>query len=230
VTTGSDDSVDKTALIVKISEANAAKYSVIIAANAGQAPLGSKWAAQAQVDALQAAITAAENAATPDQAAVVAATAALNAAITAFNNAVSANGLGSQSTGFTQAQFEALKAIAAATKTGVLASADGKDVPATSFWVTQAVMNTFDAAITAANGVTTFTDAAYQALFSALNTFNKAKQFGSKSNSEGGSSGAITFAGIASQYDGQYAIFRSSSNTPPTGGGDTLIDNMKCLP
>jgi uncharacterized protein (DUF2147 family) len=317
---------DKTPLIVKINEANTAKYSVTIAETAGQAPQGSKWATQEQVNALQAAITAAGSAATPDQAAVTAATAALDAAITTFNSDVNANGPGSQSTGFTQAQFNALKETAKAAKAGVVASVDGNDVPATGFWVTQAVMNTFNAAIDAE-----FSDSAYIALSSALTVFNAMKKSGTavaggndvfegtwvsadnfirieasngsfkqylvsgsiefvrgtytflgntatviiievnsfiydgtdvwlawaklpddvkkmvgsetqripitgntftaagysftKQTGDAGSSGdgAITFTGIDSQYNGQYATFRSSSSTPPTGGGDTLI-------
>jgi uncharacterized protein YjdB len=36
--------------------------------------------------------------------------------------------------------------------------------------------------------------------------------------SGGSTPGSITFTGIDSKYNGQYATFRSSGNTPPTGG------------
>jgi hypothetical protein len=43
-----------------------------------------------------------------------------------------------------------------------------------------------------------------------------------QSDDDDDGAGKITFTGIASQYNGQYATFRSSGNTPPTGG-DYLI-------
>jgi hypothetical protein len=324
----SDGPVDKTALIIKINEANAAKYNVIVAEDATKAPEKSKWATPAQMGALQEAIAEAENAILSDNDAVAAAVTKLNAAIAIFNAAVTVNGLGSQTSGYTPAQFNELRVIATAAKAGVVISVDGKDVPVTSMWVTQAAMTVFDAAIAAAD--TTVSDMAYQALLSALNTFNAAKNPGSKSGSGddafagtwisednfirldasngsfrgylvsggkevvrgtytvsgnavaskitqiniaapgdadawvswanfsdeqkaaigggetqqltisgnaivvnnnilikqtgtgGGGNGAITFTGIASQYNGQYAIFYSSSSTPPAGG-DVLI-------
>jgi hypothetical protein len=39
----------------------------------------------------------------------------------------------------------------------------------------------------------------------------------------GGGGSGVTFTGIDSQYNGQYAVFRSSSSTPPTGAGDYLL-------
>jgi hypothetical protein len=176
---GSADPVNTDALSAKITNAETARDSVIIAANAGEAAQGAKWATQAQFDALNTAITAAKTARTEatTQSAVDTAVSTLNSAITTFNGAVSGNGAGTKTTGFSQAALDALKVTANAAKTGVTPSTNGDDVPPTGTWVTQTALETLNNAITAASSPPTI-DSAYLSLQSALTAFNNAKQPG----------------------------------------------------
>jgi hypothetical protein len=173
-------SVDVTALAAKITEAGNAKNSVIVAADASGAAEGLSWATQAQVDTLQAAINAATDAknAMTDQSTVDAAVSTLNNAIISFSSTVSSNGVGTKTSGFSQAEFDALKASATTAKTGAVVAESDDDAPPAVYWVTQTVMDALESAITTASSAT-LSDDAYKALLSALQTFNAAKKLGS---------------------------------------------------
>jgi hypothetical protein len=167
---------DISALTAKITEAEIAMASAIVAANATGVANGERWATNEQAAALNTAIAAAKNAgAAIDQATVDAAVIALNTALTTFNNAVSGNPPGEKTSDFTQKEFDNLKARATTAIAGVTVSANGDDVPPSDKWVTQAVKDAMDSAITAA---TALSDAAYLALSGALTTFNAAQQPG----------------------------------------------------
>ena len=88
---------DKQPLFTAIGNADTARAGVVIAANSGEAPLGSAWVTQAQWDALEAVytaslVTANEPGAAKNQ--VDEARTNLLNAVTTFNAAKSANGLG----------------------------------------------------------------------------------------------------------------------------------------
>jgi hypothetical protein len=165
------------ALTSKITNAQDTWESAIVAASSGSVAIDENWATEAQVAELNTAIAAARSALTAiDQSVVDAAMSALNTALTAFNSAVAENGPGTKTSGFTPEEFNRLKNRAAAAKARVTAAANGDDVPPSDTWVTQAVLDTFESAITAAAALS---DSVYLALSSAVKTFNSAKQPGS---------------------------------------------------
>jgi hypothetical protein len=179
----------KSALIVsalnkKIAEAENEKAKVIVAEKAGDVPDGAAWAKATQVDALTTAIEAAESAknTAATEADVTTAVNNLDAAIDTFKNAVTGNGSGSKTTGFSQDDFADLIAKANTAKTGVRISTDGDDIPPTEFWVTQSVLDTLEAAISAASGTAAPEDQDYLTLNTALSVFNRAKQTGTVPN------------------------------------------------
>jgi hypothetical protein len=114
--------IDKTALNAAITNANAAKVDVEIAATQNEAPNGSVWVTQAQLDALDTAYQAAANAATKK--AVEEATTALTAAISTFNSAKTSNGLGTAVNGVTITGIGAIYNNGATVRVGVAASKD----------------------------------------------------------------------------------------------------------
>jgi hypothetical protein len=116
------DNMTMTALNAAITNANAAKVDVEIAANSSQAPSGSAWVTQAQLDALNMAYQAAANAATKK--AVGEATTALNDAISDFNNAKDDNGPGTAVNGVTITGIGAIYNNATTVRVGVAASKD----------------------------------------------------------------------------------------------------------
>jgi hypothetical protein len=174
------DPVDKTALAAKIAEAEQAKAGVLTGASAEEMAAGVKYVSQAAMDTFVAAIEAARvvnnnGAATAEQAA--SAVEALTSAIAAFNSTVKTDG--TKSTGFSEAELTVLIAIATTAKTGVVISADGTDQPSSVYWVSQAAMDTFNAAIDAARTTADAgRDAAYTALAAAIIAFNNAKRAG----------------------------------------------------
>jgi hypothetical protein len=143
----------------------------------------------------------------------------LASAMVAFSGQIKTDG--TKSGGYTAAELTTRINFAKAAKEGIVSSADGTDVNSNVLWVTPAALTAFNNAITAAEGATDANrDAQYNALNAAINTFNAAKSYGTRTSANGGS---ITFTGIGSQYNGQYASFRSSGSTEPTGGGDYLL-------
>jgi hypothetical protein len=160
-------------LDAKITEAETARDSVVVAADAAGAAKGAKWATQEEVNILQAAITAAQAPVT-SPGAVTSAVNTLNIVLSTFTSTISSRS-GTKETGFTQANFDTLKTNANAAK-AVATSSNGNDVPPTASWVTSQTMNDLEAAIGAAPS--TVNDSAYLALSTALIAFNTAKQPG----------------------------------------------------
>jgi uncharacterized repeat protein (TIGR02543 family) len=223
-----DDEADKTTLYTAITLAGTAQAGVAVSVDGADVAVNAKWVTAVAKDVFAAALDSAQKVAgdaSATQAQANKATSALTAAIKAFNGAKQG---GTKAAGFTQSDFDTLKADATAAKVGVLASADGSGVPVTDIWVTETVMEAFSAAIAAANGVTAVNDTAYLDLSNALSVFNAAKRPGNGNGGKGASVIAIT--GIGSQYNGQYASFRSSGNTDPAGGiyllGSTSSDRI----
>jgi hypothetical protein len=182
---------DTTALAAAIEAAKTARDSVRAVAEgegAADVPLGLRWASPEQINALTTKILAAETAkaGATTQAVVDAAVSALNTAVGLFNAAVDGNGTGTSITGLTEVEFEALiaqaeaAAEAAEAGEGVTISTDGKDVPPSGFWITQAALAALNTAITTAKeaSFSPETPEAYTNLAAALEVFGVAKQEG----------------------------------------------------
>jgi formylglycine-generating enzyme required for sulfatase activity len=178
------------ALTAAINAANAAKTGVAASADGADVSADALWATPAAFAALNTAIGAAETAAQNPNAAQTelnAAASALQEATEAFNAAKSA---GTKPPPADPADKTALNnaiAVANAAKTGVELSADGTDVLADAYWVSQIVLDTFNQAIgaaetTAQNPAATQAeaDAAATALTQAASAFNAAKRRGTK--------------------------------------------------
>jgi hypothetical protein len=181
--------VTKGALTAKISDATTAKASAVVHTVATGVDTGTSWVTQAEMTALESAISAAQavannNDATQEQ--VDAAVTTLNTAITTFNTAKKAGtkevGTGANKTALTTKIGEANTA-----KGTAVVNTAAANVPTGTKWVTQAVMTTFEGAITAAQTVANNAsatqaqvDAAVTTLTSAITTFTNAKQDGTK--------------------------------------------------
>jgi formylglycine-generating enzyme required for sulfatase activity len=179
--------VDKTALNAALAAAHAAKIGVAVSTDGSDIGTTAQWATQAAFAAFNGAIAAAETAAQntiADQTEIAAAAAALTEATATFNAAKQA---GTKPPPANKTALEAALAGAHAAKTGVAVSEDGSDVPADTFRVTQAVLDTFNAAIAAAETVSlnpaatqAEADAATAALAQAIAAFNAAKRKGTQ--------------------------------------------------
>jgi hypothetical protein len=147
--------VNKTALNTAIGEADAAKSGVAIETAAANVPLGIKWVTQAEMNALTDAISAAEvvkNNTAATQTEVDSAVTTLGNAVTTFNNAkktgTNADLIVADKTALNAAIVQAKDA-----RNSVAISVDGTDKAPGTKWVTQDVLDTFNAAITAAETV-----------------------------------------------------------------------------
>ncbi|MDR0643465.1 MAG: hypothetical protein LBG05_00925 [Treponema sp.] len=187
--------VDTSALTAGIAAANTAKAGVVVGEKATVAA-GLKYVSHDAMTVFDAAIATAEavkNKDSASQAEVDAAVQTLSAAVAAFTAAVKTDG--EKTSGFSASELTALIETASAAKAGVVISTDGTDQPSSVYWVTQAVEDAFNAAVTAAQSATDADrDATYSALVNAINTFNAAKQAGSKANT-------VTITGL-SDYNG----------------------------
>jgi hypothetical protein len=205
---GTRPATDKTALTGAIAAANAAKTGIVVDADGGNVPVGTSWVTQDTMDALNAAIRTAEGIAAragASQADVDAAMEPLTAATAAFNAAKQAG----TKTGAETADKTALSgAIAAANdaKTSVVVNTAAGNVPAGTFWVTQAEITALNAAIAAAEGIAVKAgasqaevDAAASPLTAAIAAFNAAKKAGTKTAAADKTAlnGAITAANAA---------------------------------
>ncbi|MDR2541867.1 MAG: FIVAR domain-containing protein [Treponema sp.] len=180
-TAGSAPPVNYVTLNARIAEAEFLRDSVVVNTDAENVAQGMFWVTAGDLATFEAAITTAINARTAaTQGAVNAAVTALEAAITAFDNATTE---GSKTSGFTEDELIALIAIAEAAKEGIETSDEnGDDVPPSIFWVTAGDLAAFETAISDADDVlgSGDYDGAYQALVTALNNFNDAKELGTE--------------------------------------------------
>jgi hypothetical protein len=212
--------VDKSALATKITQAEAAKAGVLIASKTTVAQ-GVKYTGQAAMDTFNAAITAAKavhsnGSATKTQ--VDSAVQTLGDAITAFNAGVKTDG--EKSSGFTADELTALITSAKGAKQGVEVSTNGADKPSSVYWITQAGLAAFNAAITAAEAATdTNRDAQYIALASALGAFNAAKQPGTKAKT-------LTVTGLSAPSGARmYVSLYATYDAAQAGGANTAWGN-----
>jgi hypothetical protein len=170
-------------LIAKIADANAAKQGVVVDTAAVNVDAGTYWVTQAAMTALTNAISAAGQVrdATPNQTAIDSAVTTLSNAITTFTNALQAGAKTELNTSALTAKI----AEANAAKAGIVIDTAATNVAKGTYWVTQAVITTFNTAISAAQtalGATTqaAVDEAVTVLNTAITTFNSAKTEGSK--------------------------------------------------
>ena len=204
---------DKTSLTEAISAANEAKDGVETSTNGADVVSDAYWVTAEEKSAYTEAVAAAQavlndNGAT--QAEVDAAVNALGTATTTFSAAKKAGLLATEAS--KTALGSAITAANAA-KTGVETSTNGSDISVSKKWVTTEVMNTFTAAISAAQAVYNSASAAEvevsgatSTLTAATTTFNEAKADGLYS------SVAVTFSQIT--QDGE---FNSSVRTVTNG-------------
>jgi len=176
---------DKAALNTAITAANSNKSTAIVSLDGSDVDSDDYWVTEAVMNAYINAIAAAQavvDDAGASQTEIDAAVTNLQTATTTFNNAKSA--------GTNPVDKTALDtAITAANnnKTSVTVSADGSDVLAENYWVTEAVMNAYTNAIAAAQAVADNADAtqaqvdtAVINLQTATTTFNNAKAAGTQ--------------------------------------------------
>jgi hypothetical protein len=179
--------VDKRELTAKIVDANAAKTGVVVHTAAANVNTGTYWVTQTEMDTFNAAIGAAESAmSATTQAAVDTAVTNLTAAITTFNSAKK-QGTRTTNPGVNTDALTEKIGEANAAKTGVEVDTAASNVAQGTFWVTQTVMDTFDAAIDAAETALSATtqpavDAAVSTLNTAILTFTNAKAMGTKTS------------------------------------------------
>jgi hypothetical protein len=177
--------VTKASLESAIAAAEAEKALVTVSVDGSDVAGGKDWVTQGVMDAFTAAIAAAKavkDSGTATQAEVDAALAALNAARTTFKDTKAP---GNKTSGFTVAELVELVTAANSVKAGVETSVDGSDKPPSVQWVTAAVMNALNTAITDAEAITEASpqsdkDARYTALNTAKNDFAAAKSPGTK--------------------------------------------------
>jgi hypothetical protein len=221
--------VDKSALTAGIASAEKAKAGVVIGTKATVAA-GLAYVSQAAWDALDAAIataTAVQNNSGATQDAVNAAVQTLSAAVTTFTGAIKTDG--EKTSGFDATELTALIASAKSAKTGVQISADGADLSASVFWVTQAAMDAFDTAITTAESATG--DTAYTALVSAINAFKNAQQAGKKAKTVTvtGLSADVSMIGVVlsetQKLTGDYATQTQGTTVENGSATDSLYTN-----
>jgi tetratricopeptide (TPR) repeat protein len=177
--------VSKTVLIQQITAAETAVQAIKVDTAAENVPQGVSWVTQAVKTAYETAITAAKT--VKDKA---------DASETEIDSAMAA--LKTATDTFKAAQQTGTKAVSKDDLTGEITAAedamqeiivaeDGETVSLEDFWVTQAVKDAYEAAITAAKTVANKADATQAELNTALTdllqateTFNSARQAGAK--------------------------------------------------
>ncbi|MDR1126692.1 MAG: FIVAR domain-containing protein [Treponema sp.] len=192
-------SADKTALTTAITTANSAKSGITVGASADAVASGVRFVTQTVMDALDAAIATAEAIAQK----AGATQAEVDAQVTVLNNAVSTFNAAKQ-TGAKAVDKSALTgAITAAdgAKSGINVAASADEVPLGIAFVTQAVMDALNAAITAAEAIAqkagatqAEVDAQVIVLNSAVTTFNAAKGTGTNETIQSANKTALTGA------------------------------------
>jgi hypothetical protein len=222
ITEPGEETVNKYSLIAAISAAYTAREGVGVDTAEENVPTGAKWVTQDEMTALKNAITAAEtvkNNANATQTAVNDAVTALNIATTTFTNAIK-TGTNDTIETANKSSFNTLITAANTTKSSFVVSVDGTDQIPSTLWVTQADLDTFNAAITAAETVSfkasatqAEVDAAITALTTAISTFTAAAKYGTKNDPNAADktllSAAITEANTAknsaviSTFDGK---------------------------
>jgi hypothetical protein len=180
---------DKTALDTAISEANSAKSGVTIDTDAANVLVGSKWVTQEEMTALTDAISTAEtvkNNAAATQTEVNSAVTTLDNAVSAFN-AAKQDGTNTSIVSADKTALETAIGRANTAKADVVINTDAANVSVGTKWVTQTDLDTFNMAITAAEGVKnkvaatqTEVNSAVTTLDNAVSVFNDAKQDGTK--------------------------------------------------
>ena len=185
--------VDKTALALKITEADTAKEGVKTSTNGEDIPEAEKWVTTAVMNTLNTALTTAKNANTNTNATQAQVDNALKSLTTALGNFKPADG--KKKGGGTTADKTALKAKIKDAKDlleelEVIAATNGSDVYNTEYWISFEDKDTFDGAIGEAEEVDknaaaaqSAVDAAVTALNKAMTDANAAKKLGSKPDS-----------------------------------------------
>ncbi|GHV96674.1 hypothetical protein AGMMS50293_29940 [Spirochaetia bacterium] len=174
------------ALQASIDAANTAKEGVAVNTLAANVPLGTQWVTQAEMGALTIKITAAETArdSATTQAAIDNVKTSLDNAVTTFNAAKK----GGTGTPVDKSELVAEIAKAEQLQQSVVVSASADEVASGVKWVTQEVMTTFTAVITAAKtardsaSTQATIDTAKSTLTAAISVFTTASQNGTKSN------------------------------------------------
>jgi hypothetical protein len=178
--------VNKAELTAAIATANTTKSSIVVNTDAANVPVGTQWVTQTAMNALNTAIAVAEAVAqhaNASQADVDAEALALNAAVTSFN-AAKQQGTKPETN---KTALSAAIAAATAAKSGVVVNTNAANVPEGTQWVVQTAMDALNAAISAAQTIVQNADAtqaevdgAVTPLNNAVETFNAAKQQGTK--------------------------------------------------
>jgi hypothetical protein len=177
-------------LVAKITEANAVKQGVVVNTLAINVDVGTYWVTSEAMTDFESVITVAEQVAeqardailTPEQETIDLAVTTLSEAITTFTNARKA---GTKTAPIDTSALEAKIASANTAKQGVPVDSDAVNVAKGTYWVTQAVMTTFNNAINAAQtALSTVTtqaevDEAETVLDAAITAFSNAKTAGS---------------------------------------------------
>jgi hypothetical protein len=177
-------SADKSALNTAVTAANNAKSGVLVNTAAVNVDVGTYWTTQTVLDTLNTAIAAAQaivEKADATQAEVDAQVTTLNAAVSTFNAAKQPGTKADKSV-----LSEAMTAASAA-KSGIVVDTAAANVDAGTYWTTQIVLDTLNAAIADAQAIVQKTDATQTevdeqvtTLNAAVSTFNAAKQQGTK--------------------------------------------------
>jgi hypothetical protein len=126
---------------------------------------------------------------------------------------------GTKSNGFDQTELNTLIAAANAAKQGVVTSADGTNISPSVYWVTQEVLNTYTAAIAAAEGASDI-DGRYTALVAAINAFKAELRPGARAKT-------VTITGLSAYANGaeiQAGLFETKSlqGNPQIAGMGTI--------
>jgi translation elongation factor P/translation initiation factor 5A len=216
------ETVNKTALITAISDANTAKSSVVVNTDATNVPEGTKWVILAEMTALTNAISKAntvkDNAAAT-QAEVNDATTALTTATTTFTNTIK-TGTNTEIIAADKTALISAISAADAAKDGVATDTNAANVPNGSKWVTQEALDTFTSAIASAetvknNAAATQAEvaAATTALANATSAFTIAINTGTKTgsgNNEPATDGAITVTLWVNESDDIFSVSPSN--------------------
>ncbi|MCL2273274.1 MAG: hypothetical protein FWC19_10780 [Treponema sp.] len=207
------ETVNTSALEAKIIEAETAKTGVKTSTDGTNIPSNFKWVTAAEMSTFETAINTAKGVRDTAslQSVVDTAVIVLNTAISAF---VAAQEDGTAAA-LVYTALDTKISEANSAKTGVVINTDAANVNKGTYWVTQAVMDIFNTAITTATNVKSNTilqteiDAAVTTLNTAITTFNNAKTQGTKEVVTG--QGKITINGL-NEYDGDMILIFLSDN------------------
>jgi hypothetical protein len=146
----------------------------------------------------------------------------LASAMVAFSGQIKTDG--AKINGYDDDELDALIATANAAKQGVETSANGTDVNSNVLWVTSGDLAALNSAITSAEGATDANrDTRYNALYTAITTFNAAKSYGTRTAK------TVTITGLPPTASGltiQVGLFTTQPNSPaatPVAGGEGIV-------